>query len=224
MQQKLNSIPLVMATELELAHRGNPVFNDATPASAQMHFSECPSASELFFLHVRCCPAARDSIGTNFRDVRSHPVEFKKKSVLRVSLTVRSSVIFFFENGHPGGEGGILRGHIDAKSLMEPKSLMPDRFGKKNDPSWRTWSYLARDFVGAVHATLKQAMKDAENQKQPIAATNFQHDFGVTNEMDQELQHFLISRTDGEAMEVLRGAEREPSLEQWRRLAALYDP
>ena len=44
---------------------------------------------------------------------------------------------------------------------------MSDRFGKKNGPSWRTWSYLARDFVGAVHAALKQAMKSAENQKQP---------------------------------------------------------
>ena len=42
--------------------------------------------------------------------------------------------------------------------------------------------------------------------------------------MDQELQHFLISRTEGEALEIVRGAEREPGLEQWRRLAALYDP
>ena len=46
-------------------------------------------------------------------------------------------------------------------------------------------------------------------------------DFGVTNEMDQELQHFLISRTEGEALEVVRGAERE---EQRRSLAALHDP
>ena len=28
-------------------------------------------------------------------------------------------------------------------------------------------------------------------------------------------------RTEGEALEVVRGAEREPGLEQWRRLAAL---
>ena len=64
---------------------------------------------------------------------------------------------------------------------------MPDRFGKKSGPSWRTWSYLARDFVGVVHVALKQAMKAAENQKQPIAVTHLQHLFGVTNEMDQEL-------------------------------------
>ena len=67
-------------------------------------------------------------------------------------------------------------------------------------------------------------MKSAENQKQPISVTHLQHEFNVTNEMDQELQHFLISRTEGEALEIVRGAEREPGLEQWRRLAALYDP
>ena len=61
-------------------------------------------------------------------------------------------------------------------------------------------------------------MKSAENQKQPISVTHIQHEFGVTNEMDQELQRFLISRTEGEALEVVRGAEREPGLEQWRSL------
>ena len=67
-------------------------------------------------------------------------------------------------------------------------------------------------------------MKTAENQKQPIAVTHFQHDFGVTNKMDQELQHLLILRTEGEAPEIVRGAERGPGLEQWRKLAALFDP
>ena len=67
-------------------------------------------------------------------------------------------------------------------------------------------------------------MKAAENQKQPIAVTHLQHEFGVTNEMDQEFQHVLISRTEGEPLELVRGAEREPGLEQWRRLAALHDP
>ena len=100
---------------------------------------------------------------------------------------------------------------------------MPDRLGKKNGPSWRTWSYLARDFVGVVRAALKQAMKTAENPKQPISVTHLQHEFNVTNEMDQELQHSSMSRTEGEALEVVRGAEREPDLEQWRRLAAQYD-
>ena len=108
--------------------------------------------------------------------------------------------------------------------LVEPKTLMPDRFKKKNGPSWRTWSYLARDFVGVVHATLKQAMKAAENQRQPIAVTHLQHEFNMTHEMDQEMQLFLISRTERETLEIVRGAEREPGLEQWLRLAALYHP
>ena len=65
-----------------------------------------------------------------------------------------------------------LRNQMDARSrirLVEPKTLMPDRFGKRNGPSWRTWSYLVRDFLGMVHGVLKQAMKTAENRKIPIA-------------------------------------------------------
>ena len=72
-----------------------------------------------------------------------------------------------------------VRSKADTRSrvrLVEPKTLIPDRFGMKNGPSWRTWSYLARDFVGVVHATLKQAMKAAENQKQPISVTHLQHE------------------------------------------------
>ena len=61
-----------------------------------------------------------------------------------------------------------LRGQVETRSrvrLVEPKTLMPDRFGKNNGPSWRTWLFLARDFVGMVHWVLKQAMKTAENRK-----------------------------------------------------------
>ena len=71
----------------------------------------------------------------------------------------------------------LLCSRIDARSrirLVEPKGLMPDRLGTKSSPSWRTWSYLARDFVGLVHTVLKQAMKNAENKKQMISVSNFQ--------------------------------------------------
>ena len=100
---------------------------------------------------------------------------------------------------------------------------MPGRFGKKRGPSWRTWSYLARDFVGPVHSVRKQAMRNAENRKQTIFVLNLQG-FGVTKEMDQELQQFFPSRAEREAMEVIRGAERKSGLEQWQRPAALCDP
>ena len=118
-----------------------------------------------------------------------------------------------------------LRSMVDTRSrirLVEPKTSMPDRFGKKNDPSWRTWSYGERLRVGVVHVALKQAIKTAENQKKSIAVTHFQHEFGVTNEMDQKLQHFLISRTEGEALDIVRGAEQGPHLERWRKLVALF--
>ena len=41
-------------------------------------------------------------------------------------------------------------------------------------------------------------------------------------ELGQEVQH--VSRTEGGALETVRAAERQPSLEQCRRLAAMYDP
>ena len=90
--------------------------------------------------------------------------------------------------------------------LVEPKSLVPDRFGKKSGPSWRTWSYLGRDFVGPVHSAQKQATKNAENRKQPISVSSLQ-EFGVTKEMEHKMQQFLISRSEGEALEVIRGGD-----------------
>ena len=100
---------------------------------------------------------------------------------------------------------------------------MLDRFGKKCGPSWRTWSYLATDFAGVAHPALKQAMKTVEKERQPITAQDTT-DFGVTMELDQELQHFLVSRQRVEQSKQSAGAERQPGLEQWRRFAAMYDP
>ena len=91
---------------------------------------------------------------------------------------------------------------------------MPDRFGKMSGPSWRTWSFLSRDFTGVVHSVLKQAMKTAVKRK--LSESNIQ-DFGVATEMEQEFRRVLVSRTEGEALEVISEAERAPGLEQWRR-------
>ena len=61
------------------------------------------------------------------------------------------------EDHHAIHQGLIaLRRVVDTRSrvrLVGPKTL--DRFRKKNAPSWRTWSCLARDFVGVVHVALK---------------------------------------------------------------------
>ena len=119
-------------------------------------------------------------------------------------------------------EGVIIKQDPSARvRLVEPKNQIPDRFGKKCGPSWRTWSYLARDFAGVAHPALKQAMKTVEKERQPITAQDIT-DFGVTMELDRELQQ--VSRTEGGALETGRMAERQPGLEQWRRLAAMYDP
>ena len=78
-----------------------------------------------------------------------------------------------------------------ASGWWTQRTLMPDQFGRKNGPSRRTWSYLARDFVGVVHVTLKQAMKAEENQKQPNAVTHLQHEFNVTTRDGPRIATFL---------------------------------
>ena len=83
---------------------------------------------------------------------------------------------------------------------------MPDRFGKRSGPSWRT-CLVVRYFLGVVHSVLKQAMMNTENRKQPISVSNFQ-EFGETKEMGQDVQHSSVSRTEGEALEATRGAHR----------------
>ena len=81
-----------------------------------------------------------------------------------------------------------LRSIVDTRSrvrLVEPNTLMLDQSGKKNGPSWRTWSYLG-ERLRRRDMALEQAMNGAENQKQPISVTHLQHEFNVTNEMYQE--------------------------------------
>ena len=87
----------------------------------------------------------------------------------------------------------------------------------------RCRSYLARDFAGVAHPALKQAMKTVEKERQPITAQD-NTDFGVTMELGQSCN---ISLSRGQRVEQSKQsaiAERQPGLEQWRRLAAMYDP
>ena len=65
-------------------------------------------------------------------------------------------------------EMNLRRTQIETRSRIrwvEPKGLMPDWFGKKTGPSWRTWPHLARDFFGVVRTASKQAMKNAEKTR-----------------------------------------------------------
>ena len=68
MQKQLNSIPVVMATELELAHRGNPGFQ----LSRVTTWCNTSVGADAFFLSVRQppnyfleCPLLSSSAGFN---------------------------------------------------------------------------------------------------------------------------------------------------------------
>ena len=67
----------------------------------------------------------------------------------------------------------------------------------------------------------------AEERREPEAA-DLCHPPPTRNRCDEpdgsRMETFLILRTEGDALGVVRGFGREPGLEQWWRLVALFDP
>ena len=107
-------------------------------ASAQMHFSECPPASELMMPNVRFFPAAPEIIWTSVRDVRSHPIELKRcPSDPRISANVRSSGICFFLTTDIGEEKEEKCGLLEGSYGGEDKRLDSVHFPAKYSPSIR---------------------------------------------------------------------------------------
>ena len=77
-----------------------------------------------------------------------------------------------------------------------------------------------------AHPALKQAIKIVEKDRQPITAQDIT-DFGVTMELDQELQHFLVSLKESEALETVRGLKGSQTWsngEDWPPCATHWPP
>ena len=94
------------------------------------------------------------------------------------------------------------------RRLVDPKSLTPERFGKDHGPQWRSWSYMARDYISIFDFNLKKVLGQVELSKEPIGADQTEA-WNTTEEADRELAHFLVARTEGEALELVRGAEEQ---------------
>ena len=90
--------------------------------------------------------------------------------------------------------------------LVEPTSLMPDWFGKKE------WSELEDFWSGAFTAETR----NEECSKQKAADLRVELSRLQCDERNgpRVATLPLISRSEGEVLEVIRGAERELSLEQ----------
>ena len=107
--------------------------------------------------------------------------------------------------------------------MIDPKTMAPERFGKPHGPHWKDWSYSVKDWVAIYHHGLRDALSAAEGSTNSIGDGDLTT-FGVSADVDNDLKHLLIAKTEGDAREVVRGADQKPGLEQWRKLAEKYDP
>ena len=110
--------------------------------------------------------------------------------------------------------------------LVGDKAMMPDIFGDvKTGPQWRTWAFKLADYAVAVSGVpgLRQVLKAIGNRTSPVTAQDVASS-GITADLDMQLAHLLVSRTTGNALEIVRGAYDEPGLEQWRLLSNTFDP
>ena len=101
-----------------------------------------------------------------------HELQEKKTSICKTSSGSRSTPIISADDPP----------RIEYSSQSDRQMVThsvggAEEFDARTIREEESWSYLARDFVGVVHAVLKQAMKNAENRKLPIAVTNLKHDF-----------------------------------------------
>ena len=105
--------------------------------------------------------------------------------------------------------------------MVEGKTLLPPVFGRKTGPSWRTWSFQMRNYVAAVcqDPGMKSVLTTVETRKAVVLDSDVAA-LGMTADIDAQLAQLLASRTEVEALEIVRGAELEPGLEQWRKLAS----
>ena len=109
--------------------------------------------------------------------------------------------------------------------LIDPKSMVPEKFGAKDGPGWRDWSEGTRAYVEMLNVKLAAALKEVEGQEHPlsdevIAAA------GLPEQHTAQLGRYLRLRTQGNAKTVIKAAQSSYAhvLEQWRKLSWEYDP
>ena len=60
------------------------------------------------------------------------------------------------------------RSNPSTNRLVDMKSMIPEKFGKADGMTWRTWSYTAKDYISNASETLKDVLTSVEPFKEPI--------------------------------------------------------
>ena len=99
----------------------------------------------------------------------------------------------------------LLCSQIDTKSrfrLVEPKKSDARSVRKEERTELENLVVLGKGLLFPGAFSTETSNEVQKRRKQPISVSNLQ-DFGASKELDQELQRFLISTTQKEALEVI---------------------
>ena len=107
--------------------------------------------------------------------------------------------------------------------LVDSKNLLPDSFSGAKGMQWRDWNHRTKCYMAAMKMTVRQAMDSVERRAEPVLFEQLQS-FGLTPEDDTELKAFLALKTTDQAHTIVRQHDLDPGLEQYRALAAYFEP
>ena len=100
-------------------------------------------------------------------------------------------------------------GHGPSKSsfrLIDPKTMVPEKLGTKDGPSWRDWSDGTRAYVGMLDLKLAQAMKQVEGHESGLTPEMIR-EAGVDEQHAAQLSRYLRLRTEGHAMTIVKASQ-----------------
>ena len=112
-----------------------------------------------------------------------------------------------------------LRGQ--SRDLVDPKTMVPEKFNGEKGMVWKEWQFRVLNYIGLSKPNLRTAMLTAEQHTTEILDLDPWH---VEPADDTQLRTFLVARTEGKALTIIRQIERALGLEQYRRLASSFDP
>ena len=107
--------------------------------------------------------------------------------------------------------------------LVDGKNLLPDSFSGAKGMQWRDWNHRTKCYMAAMKMIVRQAVDSVERRVEPVLYEQLQS-FGMTPEDDTELKAFLALKTTDQAHTIVRQHDLDPGLEQYRALAAYFEP
>ena len=124
-------------------------------------------------------------------------------------------------------QGGRDKGPDKSSGFLPIKSMVPPVFGN-NEDKWRSWQEDVADYIDSQQNGLKEVLKGAERQTDPIGDSWMQAQTEmhaiVVERHKANVYRALKALTTGEARTVVAGIRAENGYEAWRALHQRFGP